>query len=887
MPMVRANRYHVPLNSERMFVLEFAVICLALFGGQPSAFADGPVSFEKHVRPILKAHCFQCHGEGDELQGKLDLRLKRLIEKGGESGAALVSGKPAESLILERVRKKEMPPDNKVLHDKDIFVLEQWIAAGAVTEHPEPEDPKSLSPISDEEKKFWAFQPIQRPPLPAVKDSHLISNPIDAFLLAKLQEKGLSFSAEADKRILIRRAYFDLIGLPPSPAEVVEFVADGAADSYSRLIDRLVDSPQYGERWGRHWLDVAGYADSDGYDENDRERKYSYKYRDYVIRAFNADKPFDQFIIEQLAGDELVPQPFKNLNPDQIELLSATGFLRTAPDGTAAVSDKTARNAVVSETIKVVSTSLLGLTVGCAQCHNHRYDPILQTDYYRLRAIFEPALNTVAWRAPQNRLVSLYTDADRTRASEIEAEAVKIDAERNKKQEEYINATLEKELAKLPEDKREACRQAHKAPVDNQTPEQKQLFKDYPSLNVNPGSLYLYDPKAAEDLKKDAERATEVRAKKPVEDFVGPLTEIPGQIPETVLFHRGDPEQPKQALPPGELTVLEGSLTTPILPRDPALTTTGRRLAYARHLVSGRHPLTARTLVNRIWMHHFGKGIVATAGDFGFLGERPSHPELLDWLADDFMAQGWKLKRFHRLLMLSTAYRQVSNRNPAADTVDPDNRLLARMSARRLEAESLRDAILAANGKLNLKQFGSPTPVMEDDVGQIVVGIENKNGENRPGPILPLHGAEYRRSVYVQVRRSRPLAVLDTFDLPTLDPNCTSRNVSTATPQSLLLMNSEFVLENSKLLAERLVKEAGPDETAQIQHAWQLVFSRAANETELEAAKKFLVEQQANFLAAATAATEKTPTEKPDPAMWARTTFCQALLSSNEFLYVE
>lgn len=859
-------------------------VVAAICAGQP-AVAQEPLTYEKHVRPILKAHCFHCHGEGDEVKGNLDLRLRRLIEKGGDTGTALVPGKPAESLVLERIKMKQMPPANKVVPEKEVAILEQWILSGAATAGPEPEDPKLLSPIIEEEKKFWSFQPIQRPALPVVQEPQKVSTPIDAFLLAKLQEKKLTFSPEADKRILIRRVYFDLLGLPPSPADVASFLADGSPDAYSRLVNRLLDSPQYGERWGRHWLDVAGYADSDGYDENDRERKYAYKYRDYVVRSFNADKPFDQFIIEQLAGDELVPQPFANLKPEQIELLAATGFLRTPPDGTAAVSDKTARNAVVSETLKVVSTSLLGLTVGCAQCHNHRYDPILQTDYYRLRAIFEPALNTVNWRAPQGRLISLYTDADRAKATEIEAEAAKIDAERQKKNDDYIAATLEKEIAKLPEDKREACRAAHKTLADKRTPEQQQLFKDYPSLNVNAGTLYLYDPKAAEDLKKEAERAKDVRAKKPVEDFVGPLTEIPGQIPPTVLFHRGDPDQPKQTLSPGELSVLETSLTSPILPKDPSLPTTGRRLAYAKHLVSGKHPLVARTLVNRVWMHHFGKGIVATAGDFGFLGERPSHPELLDWLADDFMANGWKLKRIHKLMLLSSAYRQSSNRNPAAEAADPDNRLLARMSVRRLEAESVRDTILAVNGKLNLTQYGSPIPVMEDDVGQIVVGIENKNGENRPGPIIPMHGEEFRRSLYIQVRRSRPLAVLDTFDLPTLDPNCTARNVSTATPQSLLLMNSEFVLDNSKLLAERLLKDAGPDEAAQIQQAWQLIFNRAANPAELDGAKRFLAEQQANFAAVASA--EKDPAKKPDPAVWARTTFCQALFSSNEFLYVD
>lgn len=866
-----------------MKFLPAALLLLLLFPAL--AKAEEPLTYEKHVRPILKAHCFHCHGEGGELKGNLDLRLRRLIAKGGDSGEGLIPGKPGESILLQRIKDKQMPPNNKLVPEKEVAILEQWIAAGAATAAAEPEGDLTAIDITAEEKKFWSFQPIQPPALPAVKNAAQVTTPIDAFLLAKLEEKGLAFSPEADKRILIRRAYFDLLGLPPSPQEVDAFLADNSPDAYERLLDRLLDSPQYGERWGRHWLDVAGYADSDGYDESDRVRPYAYKYRDYVIRAMNADKPFDQFIIEQLAGDELVPLPHKNLSAEQIDLLAATGFLRTPPDGTAAVSNKVSRNAVVSETMKVVSTALLGLTVGCAECHNHRYDPILQTDYYRLRAIFEPALDVKTWRAPQARLVSLYTDADRASAAAIEAEAVVIDKQRQAKLDGYIQATLEKEIAKLPEDKREACRAAHKTPADKRTPEQQQLFKDFPSLNVNAGTLYLYDNAAAKDLEQEAKRAAEVRSKKPVEDFVGPLTEIPGQVPETQLFHRGDPDQPKQTLPPGELTILESALSAPIPAKDPSLPTTGRRLAYARHLVSGKHPLTARVLVNRVWMLHFGKGLVATPGDFGFLGERPTHPELLDWLADNFMSHGWRLKRLQKLIMTSSVYRQSSQRNPAAEAADPDNRLLARMPVRRLEAESVRDTILAVNGKLNARQFGTPIPVMEDDVGQIVVGIENKNGENRPGPIIPMLGEEYRRSVYVQVRRSRPLAMLDTFDLPTLDPNCTSRNVSTATPQSLMLMNSDFVLENAKLLAARLLLEAGSDQAAQIQLAWKLTFNRPPTAEELQAAQNFFAEQVANFSAVPT--TETDPAKKPDPLVWARTTFCQALFSSNEFLYVD
>ncbi|MES2791069.1 MAG: PSD1 and planctomycete cytochrome C domain-containing protein [Planctomycetota bacterium] len=850
--------------------------------------ADEPLTYEKHVRPILKAHCFYCHGEGGELEGKLDLRLRRLIAKGGDSGEAIVPGKPEDSLLLQRIKDKEMPPNKKLVPEKEVAILERWIAQGAVTAAPEPEGDLTSIDITAEEKKFWSFQPIVRPALPVVKESQRVATPIDTFLLAKLEEKGLSFSPEADKRVLIRRAYFDLTGLPPTPQAVAEFVADTAPDAYDRLLDQLLESPQYGERWGRHWLDVAGYADSDGYDEADRVRKFAYKYRDWVIRAMNTDMPYDRFVIEQMAGDELVPWNMAAvLKPEQEELLAATGFLRTPVDGTEATNDKVARNSVISETLKVVSTSLLGLTVGCAECHNHRYDPILQTDYYRLRAIFEPALNFKEWRKPTTRLVSLMSDANRGIAEKVEAEAVAIDKERQTKQEEYIAKNFDKEIAKLAEDKREAARVAHKTPAAQRTPEQIQLFKDFPTLDVNPGTLELFDPPAFQDLAAIAKRAADKRATKPLQDYVSLLNEIPGKVPETFLFHRGDPDQPKQVVPPGELSVIETSLpvTIPVKDPSPTIPTTGRRLAYAKHLVSGKHPLTARVLVNRVWMLHFGKGLVGTPGDFGFLGERPTHPELLDWLADDFMAHGWTLKRVHKLIMTSAAYRQSSQRNPALEAADPDNRLLARMSVRRLEAEAVRDTILAVNGKLNLRQFGSAVPVMEDDVGQIVVGIENKNGENRPGPIIPMQGEEYRRSVYVQVRRSRPLAMLDTFDLPTLDPNCTSRNVSTATPQSLMLMNSDFVLENAKLLAARLVTEAGADQTAQIQLAWQLAFNRAPSAEEQQAAQQFFTEQIANFSAVPTKETD--PAKQPDPLVWARTTFCQALFSSNEFLYVD
>ncbi len=854
-----------------------------------SAFAEKkvpppgtPVTYEAHIRPVLKAHCFECHGEGKKLRGGLDLRLRRLMAAGGDSGPAVVPGKPGESPLYQRVERHEMPPGKTKLTKGDVALIARWIAGGAKTIRPEPKEIGAGLYITEEERAFWAFQPIRRPSLPPVKAAARVRTPIDAFLLEKLEAKGLSFAPEADRVTLIRRASFDLLGLPPSPEEVARFVADPRPDAYEHLLDRLLASPHHGERWGRHWLDVAGYADSEGYTADDPVRPSAWRYRDYVIRAFNADMPFDRFITEQLAGDELVRPPYDRANPADLEKLIATGFLRMAPDGTASkeVDQGLARNQVVIDTLQIVSTALLGVTVQCAQCHNHRYDPIPQIDYYRLRAVFEPALDWKNWRVPAARAVALLGEADRKRAAQIEAEAAQIDRERLQKQAEYIEHTYQKELAKLPADIRESVRLAHDAPLAKRTAAQQKLLREHPSVNVTAGSLYLYDSKAAADLKTYLARAAKLRATRPVPQTIRALTEIPGKVPTTYLFNRGEYEDPKEAVAPAGLTILEPLGLGAIPARNPSLPTTGRRLAFARELTSGKHPLTARVLVNRIWLHHFGRGLVSTPGDFGQLGERPSHPELLDWLASDFMKGGWRLKRLHRLIMTSTAYRQTSQRTPALQEIDPDNRLVGRMAVRRLEAEAIRDAMLAVGGRLNVKAFGPPVPVTQDEFGQVVLGVDTRDGAGRfTGKTVSLNGEEFRRSVYVQVRRSRPLSVLETFDAPAMSPSCEIRNFSTATPQALLLMNSKQVQEMAGHLAERVRREAGADPRTQIVRAWRLAFGAAPSDKEADEAVAFLAAQADTFRQR-----KGTPGQ---PGAQALTNFCQALLSANRFLYVD
>ncbi len=840
----------------------WTLLVLASHAGPVAARADQPPSFERDVRPILKAYCLDCHGAGEKPKGKLDLRLKRFAVQGGASGPAIVPGQPDESELLARVRDGEMPPGDKKVPADQVAVIERWIAAGAPTAREEPESLPPGIDITPEERAFWAFQPIRRPDPPPAGPGDRVRTPIDAFLLASLRGRGLGFAPDADRRTLIRRVHADLTGLPPTPEEVEAFVADEAPDAYERLVDRLLDSPHYGERWARHWLDAAGYADSEGDGTQDTPRPFAYKYRDYVIRALNADTPFDRFLVEQLAGDELVPRPWANLTPEQTELLAATGFLRTAPDGTAtgAADEPLAANQTVADTIKIVSTSVLGLTVGCAQCHDHRYDPIPQSDYFRLRAVFEPALDPQHWRRPGQRLVSLYSDADRARAAAVEAEAQAIQKELDAKTAKAVAAATDKELAKFPEDVRGKLRAALDTPDDKRAEDQKALLAANPSVNINSGVLYQYDQPAADELKKDAERVAAKRAEKPPEDFVSMLDEVPGVAPETRIFHRGDHRQPTSPVGPGDLTIsAPDGYRFEIPPDDPALPTTGRRLAYARHLVDGRHPLVGRVIVNRIWLHHFGRGLVETPGDFGALGTRPTHPELLDWLADELARGGWGLKRIHRLILTSTAYRQSSRRDPAQDAIDGENALYGRFAVRRIDAEALRDKVLAASGRLDPRPFGPPVPVAEDTVGQVL-----------PDKDSP------RRSVYLQALRTKPVSLLAAFDAPAMAVNCDRRTLSTSAPQALVLMNSEFTLAHAKSMAQRLRAEtpAGSADDRlprMIARAWALAYQRPAAPEELDAAVAFVA----------------APREGDDPELAALTDLCQQLLCSNEFLYVD
>jgi hypothetical protein len=815
------------------------------------------------------------------------------MDKDTEDGDhVLVPGKPGESEIVRVVREGEMPKKGKKLTAAELATLEQWVKEGARTAKAEPE---ALPPgllITEDDRKFWCFQPIARPAAPKLDNAARVRTPIDAFILAKLREQHLDFAPDADKVTLIRRVTLDLTGLPPTPEEVDAFVADQSPDAYEKVVDRLLASPGYGERWARHWLDIAGYADSNGYSEADSLRTDAWRYRDYVIRSFNSDKPWTDFIVEQLAGDELAGATQANyqaavLDSQKTDDLIATAFLRMAPDGTGDTVDdaKLARNQVIAEEMKVVSSSLLGLTVGCAQCHDHRFDPISQADYYRLRAVFEPAFDWQNWRPPVSRLYSLYTPEEHAQAAEIEKQAKVIDTEAAAMNTKFLDEIFEKEIVKLPEAEREPYRVARATAAKDRTPEQAALIKKYPSA-LALFSLNLYD--AALDKKVNDKRAeaNKLRATKPKEGQVMALVEVKGHVPETHLFYRGDQEQPKQLLGPGELTVLSQPQIEPFKPAEVSGGSSGRRLAYARWLVSGKHPLVARVLVNRFWEHHFGRGIVNTPSDFGVLGERPTHPELLDWLASEFMESGWKLKSLQRMIVLSTVYRQ-SSRNDASLRADADNRFYGRFKLRRLDAEALRDSMLAAAGSLDRDAFGAPITIARDPGGRIVVGQEELNKNRDVIKVVSRGPSDFRRSIYIQVRRKAPLTVLDTFDEPTMSPNCEARNCTTVAPQSLLLMNDDFMLQSARTLAERLRKEAPGDASGQVNAAWRILYGRTPQPNDLVRSLAYLAEQTE----AIRAYEQKTPPAKdtpaPDPQFEALASLCQVFFSSNRFLYVE
>jgi len=789
-------------------VLAIAFVAQASFVAAAEPSAEDAQFFETKIRPILVENCQRCHGEKKQ-SGGLRLDGGASLLSGGDSGPALVPGEPAKSLLVEAINYEslEMPPDAR-LKPEQIALLTRWIKLGA----PWPGSSDApLAPrkgglvVTDADRQHWSFQPIRRPQVvgPQVVGPQVVGtlrvpssreggtydgspsepttySPIDGFIAARLSEKGLVMSPPANRRQVIRRLMFDLIGLPPSFEQVEEFAADERPDAYERLADRLLASPRYGERWARHWLDVVRFAQTNGY-ERDSEKPNAWRYRDYVIGALNADKPYDQFLIEQLAGDELEP-----LTDDS---LAATAFFRLGVWDDEPDDGKQAKADEFDDIVSTTGSAMLGLTLGCARCHDHKFDPIGQEDYYSFTAFFQ-------------------------------------------------NIHLYGKVADIV---------GGGQPVDKEG-----VFRQLPS--------------GAGETLCVRERQT--------------------PPPESYVLIRGNAHTPGKSVEPRFIEVLSRSKND-MLPEFPeasgsdASPTSGRRLALARWIASGNNPLTARVAVNRLWQHHFGRGLVATPSDFGRTGAAPTHPELLDFLASELIDGNWQLKHLHRAIVSSATYRQSSQiedsespvSNSAAPTnpqsairnpqsIDPDNSLLWRQNLRRLEAEPLRDAILAASGQLSLEMNGRgifptlPSEVLEKQ-SRPGNGWENKS---------PL-AQQARRSVYIFVKRTLGVPILESFDVASPDIPIAERSTTTVAPQALILLNSEFMQQQATALAERVGHECKPGAGDQIAALYRIALSRKPTPRELSVASDFLNRRRDD----STALVE----------------LCKLILNLNEFVYID
>jgi hypothetical protein len=860
---------------------------------------------EQDVLPIFQSRCIMCHGKRKQ-EGGLDLRTMEARLKGGKSGPALVPGKPDDSLLLRKiVNSGEVPHpvltgplvytsiigqrvsptllllfENSVRPptDAEIEKLRQWIATGALAALELRDSGKVL--VSVEDQKFWSFVPPARPRTPHVRAAHLVRNPVDAFLLEKLEAKNLTYSPEAERLKLLRRAYIDLIGMPPSPSEVNDYMNDARTDAYERLIDSLLASPHYGERWGRYWLDLAGYSDSEGFGAHDPIRPFAWRYRDYVIRSFNRDKPYSQFLTEQIAGDELSNhRQAKLVTQELIDRLAATGFSRTTPDPTF-LPDQAflpERMNVIADTIEVLTSSVMGLTIGCARCHDHKYDPIPQRDYYRFSAILQTAYDPYDWLPPKERQVEMGLESEIRECAAhngpIDREIKGLEDLLEKLQSPYREKLLAERLGALPEGLRTDLRATLEIPDQKRSVLQRYLAgKFHGLLSISTADLiseYSDFKTRAQPLQNQIAAAKDKLWPKP---YVRVLLDTDGQPSSVYLLRRGDPLTPGEPVEPGVPSVLEAGLDPyRIVPPWPGAKTSGRRLALARWFTQPNHPLTSRVMVNHIWLHHFGRGLVASPSDFGRSGIPPSHPELLDWLATEFVRTGWSIKSLHRLIMTSNAYRQSSAISEAALQGDPENVSLSRMPLRRMDAEALYDSVLKASGHLDPAQFGPPEELVINSDRE-VIPKGSRNG--------------FRRSIYTQQRGQMPPSLHEVFDLPRMTPNCVERRESTVVTQALQMMNGSILWEHARFMAGRIMDTTGESEQKQVEQVYLRALSRPPSPADVERGLAALAQFRDLWQAKLEQDHETAP--RDGAAKWlALASFCHTVLNSSGFTYVD
>ncbi|MFL5244129.1 MAG: PSD1 and planctomycete cytochrome C domain-containing protein [Gemmataceae bacterium] len=818
-----------------------------------------PAELSKQALAILQERCGKCHG-GEKPKAKLDLTSPEQISRGSKGTAVVVPGKPDDSLLWRVVGQNKMPP-KKPLPDADRLVLKRWIEMGSPG-------------LPVQEKNDWAYHPPVRPLVPKVRNTAKLRTDVDAFIEASLEKKDLTFGPEADRATLIRRVSFDLTGLPPSLSAIDEFVADKTADAYEKMVERYLASPYYGERWGKYWLDAAGYAESNGYFSADSDRPLAYRYRDYVIRSFNLDKPYDQFVREQLAGDEIIGySPDDDVTPAMEELLTATHFLRNAPDGTAESDGnpdevRTDRFSVLEGNLQNTMNCLLGITIQCARCHDHKFEPISQEEYYRLQAIFYPAYCPDRWTKPAERVVAVAPKAQREQyqkvVKQIDKQIQALKESLEKIAQPLREQLVEERLMELEPAARDNVRKAVNTPEDKRTEEQKGLIKLHEKALKPSDEEIVKRFKEYAGVRDQINQATASREKeKPMPlKTLSVFVETDPKPPVHHVLTRGLHNAPGKEVEPG----VPAALCAPgniyhIEDRPEGRVSTGRRSAFAKWVTAKENPLFARVMVNRIWQHHFGLGLVATPDNLGRSGAKPSHPELLDYLATEFIRTNWSVKALHKLFLNSAVYRQESRLSGQAFKVDPDNQLLWRFPLRRLDAEALRDGMLAVSGEIDLKMGGPYIPTRRNEEGSVVIDEKTEGA--------------HRRSVYLQQRRTQVLTLLELFDAPSLVTNCSKRTMSTVPLQSLALLNSDFARARAAAFARRLEGEAKEDEKNRMALAYRLAFGRDPNVEEGNAAQKFLTMQKELY------AREK------DASHLVWTDLCQMIMAANGFLYVE
>jgi mono/diheme cytochrome c family protein len=775
------------------------------------------IDFGRDIQPIFVKRCFACHGP-DAFEGGLQLHKRERALAELESGErAIVAGNTESSVILERIAADDpdlrMPPKGKPLEKNQIALIRRWIEEGAAWQ------------------SHWAFQPPQPQSPPAIKNQSWVRNPIDAFILQRLEDAGLSPAPPADKVALIRRAYHDLIGLPPTPEEVDRFVADTSPNAYEQLVDHLLASPHYGERWGRHWLDLVRYAETNSF-ERDGPKQNAWRYRDYVIRSFNDDKPYDQFIREQLAGDEL-----PEVTTDTI---IATGYYRLGLWDDEPADEKQARFDELDDIVSTTSQVFLGLTVNCARCHDHKIDPIPQADYYKFLAYFH---EVYPFGTRSDQLTWNQTDIGGAEVAKLhetlEAERKQIRAEQQTIEQRGISKMSAEDQRKTEGDERAAV--LREKLQQNLSEEDWRRYRELRSRlrELRNGDL----PRR--------ERALSVKC-------------MP-QPPETFILQRGNPHVPGEKVEPGVPEIF-ASKNPPIPERPAGAKSSGRRLALASWIASADNLLTARVMANRVWHYHFGRGIVRSTNNFGQIGDRPTHPELLDWLAAELIRGGWRLKALHRTIMLSSAYRMSSVGNPDGLAKDPTNDLFWRFDMRRMSAEELRDSIHVVTGQFNPKMYG---PSMYPEISAEVLA-----GQSMPGAGWGKSSKEEqaRRSIYIHVKRSLITPILADFDFPETDVSCQARFATVQPAQALGMLNGKFLHDQAEAFAERLRREVGENHRAQVMRALRLALLREPAEREIDRGLSLIESLKEEHGASDEAAIKY---------------FCLFVLNLNEYVYLD